>query len=101
MSEKIPIKVDPDLEDLIPGFLQNRHKDVERLGELIPSDSFDDLKMLGHSMKGVGGGYGFDEITAIGARIEQAADAGDRGALEKCAAELADYLARIEVVFED
>ena len=30
-DEKIIVQVDEDLEDLIPGFLENRKQDVEKL----------------------------------------------------------------------
>ena len=52
-------------------------------------------------MKGAGGGYGFDEITNLGAAIERAALAGDAGAVEAATAALEDYLARVDIVHGD
>lgn len=100
MSEKIPITVDPDLEDLIPGFLQNRHNDVSKLTALLAEKSYTEIHLLGHSMKGVGGGYGFDAITEFGAEIERAAEAEDDKLIRDYTERLADYLSRIEVVYE-
>ncbi|MGR8949637.1 MAG: Hpt domain-containing protein [Gammaproteobacteria bacterium] len=96
--EPIVIKIDPDLEDLIPGFLDNRRADVVKLRNLNASNNFSDIRIIGHSMKGAGGGYGFDEITTIGDLIEKAALANDASKIEEQTAKLADYLARVETV---
>ena len=100
MSEKIIVNIDPDLEDLIPGFLNNRVKDVVSINELLDKQDFDSIRILGHSMKGAGGGYGFDEITAIGDKIEIAAVAADAVVIRAANAQLADYLERVEPVSE-
>ena len=96
--EPILVKVDPDLEDLIPGFLDNRRADVEKLHELVSTRNFADIRIIGHSMKGAGGGYGFDAITDIGAAIEDAALASDDATIITQTEILADYLARVEPV---
>ena len=100
MSEKIIVTVDADLEDLIPGFMDNRRKDVDKLREMIATSAFEELKLLGHSIKGVGGGYGFDAITDMGAAIEVAAESQDIEQLKQCAIEYEEYMQRVEVVFE-
>ncbi len=100
MSEKIIVKIDPDLEDLIPGFLNNRANDVESIRTLLESEDLDQIQILGHSMKGAGGGYGFDRITEIGGIIETAAVAGDVPVIREANEQLADYLARVEPVPE-
>ena len=99
MSDKILVEIDPDLEDLIPGFLENRRNDVESIKQHIDSGDLDAIRLLGHSMKGAGGGYGFDRITEIGDAIEVAAVAGDVAAIQSSNDALTDYLARVEPVF--
>ena len=98
MSDRIPVVIDPDLADLVPGFLNNRRRDVDKLKALNEAGNFADIRMIGHSMKGAGGGYGFDPITDIGAAIERAALAADSVSIAHSIAELADYLARVDVV---
>ena len=99
-QDPIVVYVDPDLEDLIPGFFQNRQKDIQRLSEALEKGDFETIRIIGHSMKGAGGGYGFDRVTDLGAIIEQAAPAQDRERISEAVAELADYMSRIEVVYE-
>ncbi|MCP5144167.1 MAG: Hpt domain-containing protein [Gammaproteobacteria bacterium] len=99
MTEKITVHIDPDLEDLIPGFLSNRQRDVDTIRALI-DDDIERVRILGHSMKGAGGGYGFDEITELGAKIEQAAQAGDKPTILAATDALEDYLHRVDPVFD-
>ena len=98
-NEKIVVTVDPDLEDLIPGFLANRQKDLAALRAALERGDCPAMQATGHSLKGVGGGYGFTGLSGIGADIETAARAGNTGALPALIDGLADYLDRVEVVF--
>ena len=97
---KILVKVDPDLADLIPGFLENRRKDITAMQEALTRDDFETVRVLGHSMKGAGGGYGFDAITDIGAALEEAAKDNNPGTVLRGLNDLAAYLDRVEVVHE-
>ena len=40
MADRIKVRIDPDLEDLVPGFLENRRKDVDRLTEFLQVPDF-------------------------------------------------------------
>jgi HPt (histidine-containing phosphotransfer) domain-containing protein len=99
-KQPIPVTVDRDLEELIPGFLARRRDDVRKLREALDAHDVESVRVTGHSMKGTGGGYGFDGLSEIGASIESAAKGGDldaaRGGLER----LVDYLERVEIHFE-
>jgi len=99
-GERIIISVDRDLEDLIPGFLRNRIKDIESIKNALEKRDYESIRILGHSMKGAGGGYGFDAITDIGRSIEEAAKANDSKAVITGAEALSAYLDKVEVVFE-
>lgn len=101
MSDKILVRIDPDIQDLIPGFLKNRAADLELIAGHVADGNLESVKIIGHSMKGAGGGYGFDAITDIGARLESAADSGDLAGIEGAVKELRDYLDRVEVVPDD
>ena len=98
MNNRIAVTIDPDLADLVPRFLDNRRRDVAKLTDLLASGSFGEIRMIGHSMKGAGGGYGFDQITYIGDAIERAALAADHKVIQAGIEQLADYLARVDVV---
>ena len=99
-GEKIIVTVDSDLEDLIPGFLENRNQDIKSIFDALTRDDYATIVKLGHTMKGVGGGYGFDAITDIGRSIEQAAKEKNPQKIRASLSELSDYLERIEIIFE-
>ena len=99
-DKKIIIIVDSDLEDLIPGFLDNRQRDITTIFDALGRNDYDSIAKAGHTMKGVGGGYGFDAITDYGGAIEQAAKQKDPVNIKHCLNELSNYLERIEIVFE-
>lgn len=95
------VQVDPDIADLVPGFLENRRKDVVRAREALTNGDLSSLAMLGHTMKGAGAGYGFDEITVIGAAMETAAKQSDRDAVQVSIGRLEQYLDHVDVRYED
>src|SRR6185436_7866922 len=70
---RIILRGDPDLRDLVPGYLENRRKELPRLREALAQNDFSAIQRLAHRMKGEGGGYGFEAISTIGAGLEQAA----------------------------
>ncbi len=99
-DKKIIIHADIDLEDLIPGFLENRRKDIVEIESLLASNNYETIQRLGHSMKGSGGGYGFDEITNIGMHIEQAAKDKSAADIRIQMENLSKYLDCVEVVYD-
>ena len=100
MSEPITVTVAKDLEDLIPTFMKNRSKELETLRAALAGGDHEQLRQLGHRMKGVGNSYGFERVSALGKQIEDAAKASDRAAIEAQLAEYADYLGRVRVEYE-
>jgi HPt (histidine-containing phosphotransfer) domain-containing protein len=94
------VKVDKDLEDLIPTFMSNRRKELDTLRVALAAADFEQLRQLGHRMRGVGNSYGFDDITDIGKLIEEGARSGDKAALERHIAQYGDYLSRVEIAYE-
>ena len=99
-QQTITVIVAKDLEDLIPTFMTNRNKELATLRTALGSGDMEQLRQLGHRMKGVGNSYGFEKVSTLGRQIEDGAKAGDRAGLEACIAEYTDYLARVQIVYE-
>jgi HPt (histidine-containing phosphotransfer) domain-containing protein len=99
-NTKFHVVVDKTLEDLIPVFMKNRHKEVETLKAALAAADFEQLRQLGHRMKGVGNSYGFEHVSLFGRRVEDGARSGDRASIAACIAEYGDYLAKVQIAYE-
>lgn len=98
-ARRVTISIDPDLEELIPGFLENRRKDAAALMRAAKAGDAKTVRLLGHRMKGDGGGYGFQEISEIGEALEQAASRQDWKLIVQKTEALTAFLAQVDVVF--
>jgi HPt (histidine-containing phosphotransfer) domain-containing protein len=81
-ADDYKVTVAKDLADLIPVFMKNRHKELDALRGALAAADFEQLRQLGHRMKGVGNSYGFARVSTIGKYIEDGARSGDRAGLQ-------------------
>ncbi len=100
-TQKLIIHADPEIADLIPKFLDNRQKDIVMIESALETNDFETIRMLGHSMKGAGGGYGFDGVTEIGKNLEEAAREANSDKIRDGVHELAEYLSKVEVIYDE
>jgi len=91
------VTVAKDLEDLVPVFMGNRKKELDTLRVALATADFEQLRQLGHRMKGVGNSYGFAQVSDIGKDVEDGARSGDRALLETAIARYADFLAKVQI----
>ncbi|MGH7229007.1 MAG: Hpt domain-containing protein [Nitrospiraceae bacterium] len=100
-KDRVVVRTDVLFKDLVPGFLNNRRKDVITIHEALEAGNFEAIRILGHRLMGDGGSYGFDAISVIGATLEQAATNQDSEKIRRSAGELSDYVERVEVVYQE
>ena len=94
------VRVISSLAALVPGFLEGRRRDTEAIAAALERSDYDDIRILGHNMKGCGAGYGFNRITQIGASIEHAAARRAPEEIRARSSELVRYLDGLHVVYE-
>jgi HPt (histidine-containing phosphotransfer) domain-containing protein len=99
--EKVVAYVNADLEDLIPEYLENKREEADIIRQALNAEDYETIGVLGHNMKGSGGGYGFDMITDIGSAIESAAKEKDFERIRKSIDDLLIYLERVDIVIVD
>jgi CheY-like chemotaxis protein/HPt (histidine-containing phosphotransfer) domain-containing protein len=97
-DDKIIVSVDFDLIALIPDFLKSIWDQVSSLSELLNDGDYAEIQRIGHAIKGVGGGYGFQKITDIGAVIEQAAKTGAHDDIEHGIFDLKQFLSQVQII---
>jgi HPt (histidine-containing phosphotransfer) domain-containing protein len=94
------VTVEKDLADLIPVFMGNRRKEIETLRQALASGNFEQLRQVGHRMRGVGNSYGFNRISEIGKQVEDGAVTGDRAGIESCIGAYSEYISRVQINYE-
>lgn len=97
---KYQVTIDKDLEDLIPGYLENRKKDIISLKKNLAEKDFESARVTGHSMKGSGGGYGFTDISDIGKIIEDSAKDKKEKEIQEQIKRLEDYVNNLEISYQ-
>jgi HPt (histidine-containing phosphotransfer) domain-containing protein len=99
-QDDVPSEPEPPLQDELAGlkrqFLRNRLQDLAVIEEAIREKAFDQIRTIGHRIKGLAGSYGLDDITAIGDALEQAALRHDVEAIGIQQAKLTEALHRAE-----
>jgi HPt (histidine-containing phosphotransfer) domain-containing protein len=97
---KVVAYVDSDLKDLIPEYLEERQDDIKKIQSAMNAEDYETVRIMGHTLKGSGGGYGFEQITEIGFHLEEAAKQENPEGIKKMIQELTDYIDNVDVVFE-
>ena len=94
---KIRLQVEPGLKELIPGFLENRRRDLERMRHALHSGDLAAIRDVGQNIRCFSRVYGFDELTALGEEIRCAADECSTLRIVHLQGQLADYLSRVDI----
>ncbi|HTI67215.1 MAG TPA: PAS domain S-box protein [Caulobacteraceae bacterium] len=89
-----PSRAERNLAERTPAYLQSCRQNVVAMGEALDRADFGAVTILGHNLRGSGGGFGLQAITDFGAGLEQAAGSADIDASRRWVAELSDYLDR-------
>jgi CheY-like chemotaxis protein/HPt (histidine-containing phosphotransfer) domain-containing protein len=98
-NEAPPIwpRIPEGLEELAATFLDSRRRELDVLRQLLSRSEYDEIRKRGHQLKGAGGGYGFPELTQIGATIEQAARQAQPAVILEQLGLIEDYLERVRL----
>ena len=83
------------LAEHTPAYLESCRLNAITMQEALDRADFQTVTILGHNLRGSGGGFGFQTITDIGARLEQAADDADIIESRRWVTELTSYLDRM------
>jgi hypothetical protein len=95
--EKIRLHVEPQLKELVPGFLENRRRDLERLRQALHAGDLAAIRDVGQNIRCFSRVYGLEELTALGEEIRCAAEECSTPRIVHLQGQLADYLSRVEL----
>lgn len=95
------VYLDASFAPLVPKFLANRKQETIMIQEALDAEDFETVRKIAHGMKGAGGSYGFEAVTAMAAAIESAAKQRAAQAIDGQLSALRSYLGRLHVIYED
>ena len=99
-EEKIIVKADPDIADMIPWYLEKMQEDIKALNEALEKTDYEKIKVTAHRMKGSGANYGFDDISELGKKLERSAGEENAEEIKQFLGDLTSYFDRIEVQYD-
>lgn len=91
-QNKIIIKMDPDIAEIIPEYLEMRRAELPQIKIVIANKDLKKLQSIVHKIIGTAASYGFSELGRIAEEIEEAAAINDLIKIEKLFSEWEDYL---------
>jgi hypothetical protein len=97
MNDRIRLKVEPALRELIPGFLENRRRDLERMRQALYAGDLAAIRDVGQNIRCFSRVYGVEQLTALGEEIRCAAEEASTVRIVHLQGRLADYLSRVEL----
>ena len=95
-GDRIRVRVEPSLRELVPGFFANRRKDLELIHRALHSGNLEAIRVVGHNIRCFSRVYGFEDLTALGEEIHRAAAEQSTLRIVHAQTRLADYLARVD-----
>lgn len=90
------VKIDKDYEALIPVFLSNHVKLIKALQVASESYNLDEIRFLGHRLKGTAKNYGFDELGTLGEKLELAVEDED---IKTLIIDIKNYMNSVEIMY--
>jgi signal transduction histidine kinase/CheY-like chemotaxis protein/HPt (histidine-containing phosphotransfer) domain-containing protein len=95
------ISVGKGMEAVVPAYLERRRREVQSYRDALARGDFESIRMLGHKMRGTGGGYGFPLLTELGRVIEDAALRQDRREVDAAVERLARYVETVQLDYAE
>jgi HPt (histidine-containing phosphotransfer) domain-containing protein len=96
---RIVVCLDAELEPIVTRFLRRKRGELPVLRTAAEARDFETIRRLGHDLKGAGEGFGFPDLSAIGAQLERCAHARDGNTITEQIEAMEAYLAAVEVRF--
>ena len=94
------VRPDPDLEDLIPSFMQNRRNQLIEIETAVARGDFEALRRLAHTWKGICRPYGFLHLETLSQNLEGAAGRENNVETSQLAAQIRAYLDHVKILYE-
>ncbi len=98
-SDKIIVNVDPEIQDLLPQYIDKKKAEIFLLWEAFNKSDFALIESIGHRIKGNAGGFGLIDLGLIGGSLERVAMMRDLVQIKIKILELENYLENLEITY--
>ncbi len=100
-SKKKIVYIDQDFKEIVPEFIEAFNQNILEIKDYLKAEDYDALRVIGHNLMGTGGGYGFDEISDIGHKLNMAAKEKDSKSIDELIPDLESYFSRITIIYKE
>lgn len=94
------IRIDKDLEEIMPMFLDNRRKDLIQLSEALSIKDFKIIETIAHKLAGNAGSYGLSHLSELGTKLEVAAMQQKEDDMINLITEYQQFMNTLQITFE-
>lgn len=94
------IRPDPDLQDLIPSFMENRRNELVEIERAAAAGDFESLRRLAHTWKGICRPYGFLQLEVLSRSLEEAAERESRNDVQDLARAIREHLSKVKIIYD-
>jgi len=99
MNTGATYNIPEELKDIIPAYLERRKEDSAQLNDLMAKKDFAGIMRIAHKLKGNGASFGFDHITELGDRMNDAAKSKTAKKLKKLYRNLKTRFSRSSLIW--
>jgi HPt (histidine-containing phosphotransfer) domain-containing protein len=96
----IVVRVSPRIGDIVDRYLENLSREVGSLADALARGEFEHIRNVAHDLVGTGGSFGFEDMSLIDRSLESAALNQQCEQIELLIEDLAEYLSRVEIVYQ-
>ena len=96
---RVVVYIEPDFAEFIPEFFEDIRQDLRVMTEALQRRNYQEISRLGHSLKGAGGGYGFNTISEIARSLETAAKEERTDDVALWIKKLQEFIDEVRVVY--
>lgn len=84
-----------DVADLVPGFLENKRRELAEIKVALQAEDFRSVEFLGERMYAAGAPFGFLEMTTFGSALRKAAQLANKKSIRQTLSAYEEYLAKV------
>ncbi|MBN2291170.1 MAG: Hpt domain-containing protein [Pirellulales bacterium] len=90
-----PLATDPDLSEIVAMFVEEMPERITMIHQLLDANDWQGLRRAAHQLKGSAGSHGFDALTPMAARVENAATGTDEEQIRRDVDQLIQMCTRV------